>query len=529
MIHRSPSVTRAATAMGVATLVSRLLGFVRVLVIAAVLGTTYLGNTFQAANSVSNVLFELLAAGALSAVLVPTFVRLVDANISQDARTSQEAQDLAGSLLGLALIVLGVVSVVGVLAAPWLARILTSGARADVAHQQRELAAFLLRFFVPQVVLYAAGAIAIAVLQAHRRFSITALAPIGNTVMTVTFLIAFQVVRHGAAPSLHLNLVAKMCLAASGTLGVMAFVGIPLVALWRSGFHLRPRIRFDDRHLRDVLMLSAWGVLQHAGTGLLLGAALIVGNGIGGGVVGYQTAYVFFLVPYAVIAQPIHTAILPEMAADVARGDLAGVGLAMRWALHAMAVLVLPAAALLVVLAHPLLKIVAFGHTRGSGIGLIAGGLAGLAAGLPVYGAFLLLSRAYYALGDSRTPALASIAAATLGAAVMAVVAPRFGGSARVAAMGLSHSAAYLLASALLTTGLRRRTGVPVLAPSIVVLIGAAAAAGAVAWLIVRLADPTGRAVTALVAIGAAGVAAGLYLAVARHHAPARVPVPAVA
>ena len=67
----------------------------RVLVIAAVLGTTYLGNTFQAANSVSNVLFELLAAGALSAVLVPTFVTLIDAG--NDA----EADRLANGLLGL--------------------------------------------------------------------------------------------------------------------------------------------------------------------------------------------------------------------------------------------------------------------------------------------------------------------------------------------------------------------------------------------------------------------------------------------
>ena len=65
------SVARAALGMGGATALSRACGFVRVLVIAAALGTTYLGNTFQATNSVSNVLFELLAAGALSAVLVP--------------------------------------------------------------------------------------------------------------------------------------------------------------------------------------------------------------------------------------------------------------------------------------------------------------------------------------------------------------------------------------------------------------------------------------------------------------------------
>ena len=91
------SVARAAVGMGGVTAMSRLAGFARVLVVAAVLGTTYLGNTFQAANSMSNVLFELLAAGALSAVLVPTFVTLMDAG------DDREAERLANGLLGYAL------------------------------------------------------------------------------------------------------------------------------------------------------------------------------------------------------------------------------------------------------------------------------------------------------------------------------------------------------------------------------------------------------------------------------------------
>src|SRR5213596_3508177 len=116
--------------MSVATLASRGVGFVKVWVIAAVLGATYLGNTFQASNSVSNVLFELLAAGALSAVLVPTFVALLDGN--QQA----EAERLAGGLLGLAIVGLGIVAILGVVFAPALARALTAGNRdASVAAQ----------------------------------------------------------------------------------------------------------------------------------------------------------------------------------------------------------------------------------------------------------------------------------------------------------------------------------------------------------------------------------------------------------
>ncbi len=182
------SVSRSAAGMGVAAGASRVIGFARVLAIAAILGTTYLGNTFTSSNYVSNVLFELLAAGALSAVLVPTLVDLLDRS------EEPEAERLAGSVLGIALVVLGAVTVVGVVAAPWLAHLLASGVSdPSIAAKQESLATFLLRFFVPQVVLYAIGTVAIAVLYAKRRFVITAIAPIGNTVLIVAGLVMFRV------------------------------------------------------------------------------------------------------------------------------------------------------------------------------------------------------------------------------------------------------------------------------------------------------------------------------------------------
>ena len=106
--------------MGVATFTSRSIGFVRVWVITTVLGTSFLGNAYQSSNSVSNVLFELLAAGALSAALVPTFARHLSSG--EDA----EAERLAGGVLGLALMVMGAVSVLGIVFAPAIARLLAS-------------------------------------------------------------------------------------------------------------------------------------------------------------------------------------------------------------------------------------------------------------------------------------------------------------------------------------------------------------------------------------------------------------------
>jgi putative peptidoglycan lipid II flippase len=246
--------------MGVATAASRAIGFLRVLVVAAVLGTTFLGNAYQSSNSVSNVMFELLAAGALSAVLVPTFVRHLDRG------DTAEAERLAGRVLGVALVVLGVITVIGVLAAPLIARLLTTGVgNPAIAAQQRDLSTFLLRFFVPQVLLYAVGAVAVAVLYAQRRLAVTALAPIGLTVVVVIAMGIFWLTA-GSHAGLKLDLGSKLALGLGGTLGVVAFVGLPTVALWRGsskhpGFRLIPRLGPRDPEVRRVLGQSGWAVL----------------------------------------------------------------------------------------------------------------------------------------------------------------------------------------------------------------------------------------------------------------------------
>lgn len=500
------SVSRSAAGMGVATAVSRAIGFARVLVIAAILGTTYLGNAFTSSNYVSNVLFELLAAGALSAVLVPTLVERLDHG------DQPEAEHLAGSVLGRALAVLGVVTVAGVVAAPWLARLLASGVdNPTVADQQRELATFLLRFFVPQVLLYALGTVAIAVLYAKRRFVVTAIAPIGNTVMIIAGLVVFRVLTGGEA-SLDLTSTEKLVLALSGTLGVAAFVAVPTFALHRTGFRLRPRFGRGDAGVNRLLRLSGWAILQHAQIGLLLGAAIVLGNSVEGGTVAYQVAWVFFLAPYGVLAQPIHTAILPELSLDAARNDLDAFARSLRWSLDAMAMLVVPVSAAMIALARPGMVVVAFGEASENGVALLAAGVASLAIGLFPYGAFLLLARAYYALDDSRTPAIVAIVTGIVGVVAMGIGAFLTEGAARVAALGIGHTVAYVTGSVVLCIGLSRRTGHAIIPRALPRALAWSTVLGVVGWWIARTIDPAGRlANLALVAVIAIGGAA-LYL-----------------
>ncbi len=498
-------VGRAAAGMALATAISRLFGSARVLVVAAVLGTTYLGNTFQASNAVSNVLFELLAAGALSAVLVPTFVELFGRD------DDRGAEEVAGGLLGLALVGLGVVAVAGVVFAPQLARLLTTAVQdPEIAARQQELATFLLRFFVPQIVLYAVGAISTAVLNAKGVFSLPAAAPIGNTVVLLVALGVFRIMA-GPDPELSLTTAEKLVLGVGGTLGVAAFVGVPAMALAASGFRFRLRVRaaLTDDRVRRLVGRSAWAALQHAGAALLLAAAIVVGGGEPGGVVAYQVAYVVFLTPYGVLAQPIHTTVLPLMAGEASRGDMAGMARSLRWALESMALVTAPVSAGFVVLSLPVMSVLAFGQANTpEGIELLAAAFAALGVGLFPYGAFLLLSRAWYSLGDARTPALAALASSLVGVAVMVLVGSTLQGPARLAALGLGHSVAFLAGTLWLAMRLRPVLG-PIVAPGLRRALVLSAPVGALSWAAIELWQPAGRieTVLALVAVTLAGAA----------------------
>jgi putative peptidoglycan lipid II flippase len=486
--------------MGVITAVSRLLGFGRVLVVLVVLGTSNLADAFQASNSVSNVLFELLAAGALSAVLVPTFVELLDRG------DEAGAEEVAGKVLGAALVLLGVVTVVGVVGAPLLSRALTSEASAE----QRDLVTFLLRFFVPQVMLYAAGTIAAAVLYAKRRFAITAAAPIGNTVVMVICLVAFRLVA-GADPGLDLTSGERWLLVLAGTGGVIGFVGILLWACGRSGFRLRPRRLRGDQRVVEVLRHSGWGVALHTAGGLLLGAAIVASSGVEGAVIAYQSGWVFFLAPYAILAQPIHTAILPELVTEARDHGLGRVAMSLRWALEHIGLLVLPVSAAMIALALPAMRLVPLGEGSSTGPELLAAAVASLAVGLYPYSSFLLFSRGYYALGESRWPGIVAIGSAAIGVVFMLVSAQFSEGAARVGLLGLGHSLAYTIGAAVLAVGLARRTESSLWPAALGRMVGISAAVGLAAWGAsqVVLGDDPSR-LADLAVLVAAGVLGGL-------------------
>ena len=178
-----------------------------------------------------------------------------------------------------------------------------------------------------------------------------------------------------------------------------------------------------------------------------------------------------------------------------------------------MAVWTLPLAAALTALSPPVMSVLAFGQAAdGDGPQLLGAALLGLAVGIPAYGGFLLMTRAAYALGDSRTPALASLGSAILGAAGMVVAGQVADGSTRLALVGGAHSLAYAAGGVWLVLRLHPRVGM-VLGMRLLRPLGLAIVLGLAAWAAMEAWSPDGRlaVLVALAVIGAAGAA--LYVA----------------
>ncbi len=502
-MNRSARIGRAAARTGAVTAVSRVAGLGRVLVISAVLGTTYLGNTFQSSNSVSNVVFDLLAAGGLSAVLVPALVR--------SANNRDDTERLANGALGIATIVLAALGIIGMIAAPLIGRVLASGAPNAVATQQRELATFLVRWFVPQIVLYGFGAVATAVLHSRRRFATAAAAPIANTVVMVACFAAFRA-HAGAHPGFALDGTSKLLLATAGTGGVLAFVLTLTIPVWRSGIRLRPQVRRNDAGVRALLAHSVWGILLNSIAGLLAAATVIAGNAVQGGVVAFQVAFVLFLAPYAILSQPLASASLPEFTDDANSTDRRVLGHTLHWTLESMCALMAPAAAILVVFARPGLLALGLGLGHRGDL-LVASGLAGLALGLVPYSAFLVIARAMYALDDSRTPALVSLLCGAVGVLCITLARLTWHEQGLIGALGVAHSFAYAIGAVVLGMYLRHRTGNSVVTRRATVPIGVAFALGIPAWLVVRSLDSAGQPLSRVGSLLLCGIGVAIYIA----------------
>src|SRR5207245_5872809 len=171
----------------------------------------------------------------------------------------EEAWALARSVMAIAAVVLTAIMAVTIVAAPWIVKLYTLNVAPSRIVQERALATFFLRWFMPQIVFYGIGAVATGLLNAHRRFAAPMFAPILNNVVVIATMLAFAAMPGPRHPTVDgVTAAQRYVLAIGTTLGVIAMTVALLPSLRRLGFRMRWRLDWASEPIRRLARLAAW-------------------------------------------------------------------------------------------------------------------------------------------------------------------------------------------------------------------------------------------------------------------------------
>jgi putative peptidoglycan lipid II flippase len=509
------SALRGAGSMAVGTIASRGTGFLRTAVLVAVLGLKGVSLAFNVANTAPNIVYELLLGGILTSVVVPLLVH---------ADKDGNGEEYAQRLLTMAVLVLGTASVLLVVLAPQIVDVYINP---DASRHDRDLAVTFARYFLPQILFYGLGAILGAWLNTRGRFGPPMWAPVLNNLVVIATLLVFALVPSaGTLTSATISDTQVLVLSVGVTLGIVAQTVALLPALRRTGLRLRPRFGFRGTGLGPSARLARWTFFYVLCNQLVLVVVVQLATGTHHerDYPSYTNAFLLWQLPHAVVAVSIITALLPAMSRAAADGQLPLMRRQLDGGLRTTIAILVPMAVGYVVLGRALATVV-FGHGRSSvGDAKFVGTLLSVfACGLVAFSTYQLQLRAFYALRDTRTPALVnlSVNAATVVVDVLLFVSlpDRW----KVVGLAAGQASSYLVGVVVCTTALARR--VPrdprghVLRTAVRCLFAAVVPAAA-AVLVLRLSGTAAGTATVGSAIGL--LAGGLvlvtgYVAVARR------------
>ena len=478
---------RHTAVMAVGTSLSRLTGFLRLTAMAFALGITEtrLADAYNIANITPNIVYELVLGGVLSSVVVPIFVEWLQ------RRGRAAMWEAARRLFTLAVVGLTGIAVLAIVLAPWIVRLYTVRVGAE-QEATRELATFFLRWFMPQIVFYGVGAIAIAQLNAERRFAAPMFAPIVNNLIVIATFATFAAMP-GPTPGSHelATNAQELVLAIGTTLGVLGMT----LALWpslrRTGFRFAWRPGFHDEAVARIVRLAGWVVVYVVANQIGYLVVLVLAGEIQGGYTAYGAAFILFQLPHAIFTVSIVTALLPAMSSRWSDRDIPGFRALLTRGIRAMAVMVIPAALGYIAIGRDIVRLLLeHGETGAASGDLVAGVLACFAVGLFFFSTFQLFLRAFYSMQDTRTPALINIAALVVNVAVnlLLVLALDLG----VRGLALGHAISYVFSATVGFLLLRRRLGGidrRSVWPSLLRTTAAAALTALAAWFTARLID----------------------------------------
>ncbi|HYM84944.1 MAG TPA: murein biosynthesis integral membrane protein MurJ [Candidatus Dormibacteraeota bacterium] len=398
---RTTALARAGLVVSGAFLASRALGYVRLTVTGAIFGASPQLDAFYAAFRIPDLIFQLVAAGALGSALVPVVAGLLAHG------QERHAWRVVSTVANLMLIGLLVLAAVFWLAAPVVVPIITPG----FDRAGYDLTIDLTRIMLAGPILLALGAVASSLLNAADRFVAASMAPIVYNVAIIAFAVAL-------GPTLGVT-----ALAIGVVVGSLANLVIQLPAIQRgTTYRYRPTVDVRDPTSRRVFALMAPRALGLGAVQVTFIVNTSLASGLGtGAIVAYNFAFTLLQLPLGLVAQPLGVVLLPAMSRAVALGDRREFGAIVDRSLRLLAYAMMLVTAVGIAL-HEQVVTLAFGYGRFgsdlSALALTSETLLIFLVGLPAHSLIAIQARAFYARQDTRTPVLAAVLAVVINVVV---------------------------------------------------------------------------------------------------------------
>ena len=450
---RASRLAQASLGTAAGTLLSRVTGMLRLVVVAFALGGGRVADAFNLANNTPNMIHDLVLGGVLAATFVPVFIERLT------TRAAHEAEESISAVVTLAAVVLVVTTALFVIAAPEIVTVYGGGTLSAPEHN---LAVDLLRLFAPQLLFYGAISLISAVLATRDRFVSVGAVPILNNIVSIGVLLAFAASAHrDIQPNGVVHDFGLLLLLGAGTTAGVAVQALALLpSLRSSGARLSFVWRPSDPAVRRILSLSGWTfgfvVANQVALFVVLALEVHLSRQVPGSVSAYTYAFQFFVFPFAVVAVSVVNVASPDLARAWSRGDLMGLGRRLGTATRQTLALVLPATVGYLLLARPIVSLLLRHHAMtASSADLTASVLVMFALGLPGFCVFFLAIRAFQSMQDTRTAFVLYV----LENGTNLLFAALFYHSLAVKGLALSYSIAYSVAAVVALVLLRERLG----------------------------------------------------------------------
>ncbi|MGI8648507.1 MAG: murein biosynthesis integral membrane protein MurJ [Mycobacteriales bacterium] len=447
----SSGIARHSSVMALGSLVSRVTGFARTAILGAVLGAFAVGDSYQVANTLPNMVYELLIGGVLASVVVPLLVGA--------RRDADGGEAYIQRLLTLAVLLLAAATIIAVLAAPLITSLVATKT------EDRHLVTLLAYLLIPELFFYGIAALFGAVLNTRGHFAAPTWAPILNNLSIIVTAGIFVALPGPALPTPSTITTDQLLVLGLGTtFGVALQAAALWPALRRVGFRWRWRFDFGNSSFTEAGRLAGW-MLCYVGVSqvsvfVVMALAYRAGQAGGPGPAVYEAASLMFMMAHGIIAVSIITALLPRMSAAAAENKTKDVAHQLSFGIRLSSVILMPATAAYMALGVPL-AIAAFqwgnfssDRAQSTGLAIVA-----VALGLVPFAVSQLQTFAFYAMRDTKTPALINIPVVVIRLFVDIVLFLSLPAHYVVIGLMIGNAVSYAVAAALLTLAMRRRLG----------------------------------------------------------------------